>query len=85
MNFSVSDTAEYGGMTRGPRVINAEIRKEMKKILAEVQDGSFAQEFINESKSGSVNFNKLRKENQEHGVEVIGAKLRDMMSWLVKK
>jgi len=85
MNFSVSDTAEYGGMTRGPRVINAEIRKEMKKILAEVQDGSFAQEFINESKSGSVNFNKLRKENQEHGVEVIGAKLRDMMSWLIKK
>lgn len=85
MNFSVSDTAEYGGMTRGPRIITQETKKEMKKILEEVQNGKFAEEWINENKTGSANFNKLRKENQEHGIESTGAKLRSMMSWLIKK
>src|SRR3989339_47105 len=85
MNFSVSDTAEYGGMTRGPRVITEETKKEMKKILEEVQSGKFAKEFIDEYNSGAAKFNQLRKENREHGIEVVGAKLRSMMSWLVKK
>lgn len=85
MNYSVSDTAEYGGMTRGPRVITEETKKEMKKILEEVQSGKFAKEFIDEYNSGAANFNELRKENKEHGIEVVGSKLRSMMSWLVKK
>ncbi len=84
MNFSVSDTAEYGGMTRGPRLITQETKNEMKKILTEVQDGSFANEFISEIKNGSPNFSKLRKSNQEHGIEKVGGELRKMMSWLLK-
>jgi ketol-acid reductoisomerase len=85
MNFSVSDTAEYGGMTRGPRVITKETKKEMKKILEEVQNGKFAKEWLDEYHKGMPNMNKLRKENQEHPIEKVGAELRSMMSWLVKK
>lgn len=85
MNFSVSDTAEYGGMTRGPRVITPAVKAEMKKILEEVQDGRFAKEFINECNGGYHNLNRLRAENSGHAIEKVGAKLRDMMSWLIKK
>jgi len=85
MNYSVSDTAEYGGMTRGPRLITAETRKEMKKILDEVKSGEFAKEWIAENESGLKNHLQLRKENTEHPIEVVGAKLREMMSWLFKK
>ncbi len=85
MNYSVSDTAEYGGMSRGSRLITAETKKEMKKILAEIQSGEFAKEWLNEYNSGGKNFDKLRKENREHPIEVVGAKLRGMMSWLFKK
>jgi ketol-acid reductoisomerase len=85
MNFSVSDTAEYGGMSRGSRLITAETKKEMKKILTEVQDGSFAKEWLDEYHAGMPKMNQLRKENKEHAIEVVGAKLRSMMSWLVKK
>jgi ketol-acid reductoisomerase len=85
MNFSVSDTAEYGGMTRGPRVIKAAAKEEMKKILKEVQNGKFAEEWLNECNTGGGNFEKLRKENREHPIEVVGAKLRGMMSWLKEK
>jgi ketol-acid reductoisomerase len=85
MNYSVSDTAEYGGMTRGPRVITSDTKKVMKKILEEVQSGQFAKEFIDEYNSGASRFNQLRKDNREHGIEVVGEKLRSMMSWLVKK
>ena len=85
MNYSVSDTAEYGGMTRGPRLITAETKKEMKKILTEVQNGEFAKEWLDEYNSGGKNFDKLRKENREHAIEVVGSKLRGMMSWLFKK
>ena len=85
MNYSVSDTAEYGGMTRGSRLITKETRKEMKKILDEVQSGKFAEEWLNEYKSGQKNMEKLRKENREHQIEKVGAKLREMMSWLLKK
>jgi ketol-acid reductoisomerase len=85
MNYSVSDTAEYGGMSRGSRLITQETRKEMKKILQEVQNGKFAEEWLNEYKSGMPVMEKLRKENREHPIEVVGAKLREMMSWLFKK
>jgi len=85
MNYSVSDTAEYGGMTRGRRVIPPSAKVEMKKILTEIQDGSFAKEWLNEYASGQKNMNELRKENREHPLEKVGAKLREMMSWLKKK
>ena len=85
MNYSVSDTAEYGGMSRGPRLITGETKKEMKKILEEVQSGKFAKEWLEEYNSGASKFNQMRKENREHSIEVVGAKLRGMMSWLFKK
>ena len=85
MNYSVSDTAEYGGMTRGPRVVTPAVKEEMKKILREVQDGSFAREFIDECSAGYPKMNHLRESNANHPIEKIGAKLRDMMSWLLKK
>jgi len=85
MNYSVSDTAEYGGMTRGKRVIPASAKTEMKKILTEIQDGSFAKEWLEEYASGQKNMNQLRQENREHPLEKVGAKLREMMSWLKKK
>jgi ketol-acid reductoisomerase len=84
MNFSVSDTAEYGGLTRGPRLITQDTKKEMKKILTEVQDGSFAKEWLAECENGQPTLNKLRKENEEHPIEKIGSKLRGMMSWILK-
>ena len=85
MNYSVSDTAEYGGMTRGSRLITKETRNEMKKILDEIQTGKFADEWLNEYRSGQKNLEKLRKENREHQIEKVGGKLREMMSWLFKK
>lgn len=85
MNYSVSDTAEYGGMSRGSRLITQETRNEMKKILEEVQSGKFAEEWLNEYRSGQKNMEKLRKENREHQIEKVGAKLREMMRWLIRK
>ena len=85
MNYSVSDTAEYGGMTRGPRIITPAVKAEMKKILGEIQDGRFAKEFIDECNSGYKTMNELREQNRTHPVEIIGAKLRQMMSWLKKQ
>ena len=85
MNYSVSDTAEYGGMTRGSRLITNETRKEMKKILGEIQSGQFAEEWLTEYKNGQPLMEKLRKENREHEIEKVGGKLRQMMSWLFKK
>ena len=84
MNYSVSDTAEYGGMTRGPRIINEESRKEMRKILEEVRNGQFAREWLDEYNAGQPEMDKLRKENREHKVEKVGAELRKMMSWIQK-
>ncbi len=85
MNYSVSDTAEYGGMTRGKRLITAETKKEMKNILTEIQDGTFAKEWLDEYNSGQPLMNKLREETKEHQIEKVGAKLREMMAWLFKK
>ncbi|SDQ38588.1 ketol-acid reductoisomerase [Thermostaphylospora chromogena] len=85
MYWSVSDTAEYGGYTRGSRVITAETKKEMQRILAEIQDGSFARELIEEFDGGQGNFRKFRGELAEHPIEKTGAELRPMMSWLKEK
>lgn len=84
MNDSVSDTAEFGGMTRGSRIINQESRKAMKQILKEVQDGSFAREWIKENEDGQPLMNQLREATRTHPVEQIGAQLRKMMSWIAE-
>jgi ketol-acid reductoisomerase len=82
MRHSVSDTAEYGDYTRGPRVIGDAVRAEMKKILREIQSGSFAQEWIKENEEGRPSFNKLRKQAHLHRIESVGENLREMMSWI---
>ncbi|PYT19141.1 MAG: ketol-acid reductoisomerase [Acidobacteria bacterium] len=85
MRYSVSDTAEYGDYTRGPRVVNAQTRAEMKKILAEVQSGEFARQWIAENKSGRKNFLAMREAAQNQPIEKVGAELRKMMTFLKKK
>ncbi|WP_020500708.1 ketol-acid reductoisomerase [Sciscionella marina] len=80
--YSCSDTAEYGDLTRGPRVVNDATKAEMKKILGEIQDGSFAKEWIAEDDNGRPNFTKLREQGQQHQIEQVGAKLRGLMSWV---
>ncbi len=82
MNYSVSDTAEYGGYVVGPKVINEQSKEAMREALKRVQDGSFAKEFVEEVNGDKVNMNRLRKENNEHPIEKIGATLRGMMSWI---
>ena len=82
MRYSVSDTAEYGDYTRGPAVIDEHVKENMKKVLAAVQDGSFAREWIAENDEGRPRFNRLRKENAEHPIESVGKELRGMMSFL---
>ncbi len=82
MRKRVSDTAEYGDVTRGPRVVNKKTREEMKKILKEIQSGRFAKEFLDDYKRGKKNFNKLRHADDKHAVEQVGQKLRGMMKWL---
>ena len=82
MRNSVSDTAEYGDYTRGPRVIDEMAREEMQQILEEIQDGSFALEWILENQAGRPCFNTLKKREADHPIEAVGKKLRDMMPWL---
>ena len=84
MNYSVSETAEYGGMLRSREVIGEEARKSMKNILAKVQDGSFAKQWIAECESGGENFQALRKKDANHPIEKVGLELRKMFSWLKK-
>ena len=84
MRYSVSDTAEYGDSSRGPRVIDQHVRKEMKKILTEIQDGTFAREWIAEWHEGATNFKAMRKKDHDHKIEKVGADLRAMMEWLPK-
>jgi ketol-acid reductoisomerase len=84
MYWSVSETAEYGGYTRGPRLITAETKKEMVKILAEIKDGSFATEWMAEYDAGLPNHKRLFQENTDHPVEVTGRQLRPMMSWIAE-
>ena len=85
MNYSVSDTAEYGGLTRGKRIITEDTKNEMRKILKEVQNGSFAQEWKEENENGLPKLTELRNDDNNHSIERTGSKLRGMMSWLLKK
>jgi ketol-acid reductoisomerase len=82
MRYSVSNTAEYGDFTRGPRIVDADTKARMKKILGEIQQGEFAREFILENKSGKVSFNAMRRRAAEHPMEEVGARLRSLMPWL---
>ncbi len=82
MRYSVSDTAEYGDYSRGPRVIDSRVKDEMRKILAEIQSGEFAREWIAEDDNGRPNFTKWRAEGAAHPIEETGKKLRGMMSWV---
>ena len=84
MRYSVSNTAKYGDITRGPRIVTEETKKEMKKILAEIQSGEFAKEWMLENRVNRPVFNALLKRGQEHQIEEVGAKLRAMMPWLGK-
>jgi len=85
MRFSISETAKYGDITRGPRVINARTKTEMKKILKEVQSGKFTRQWVKEYKGGLKNYNKLLKAGEKHQIEKTGARLRSMMPWMAKK
>jgi ketol-acid reductoisomerase len=82
MRYSVSDTAEFGDLTRGPRIIDDHVRQNMKTILSEIQTGKFAEEWINESKTGRKTFSRLESEGKTHPIEVVGEELRGMMPWI---
>ena len=82
MRYSISNTAEYGDLTRGPRVVNDETKAEMKKILDEITSGQFAKEWVAESESGRKNFKRLYEADKNHPVEVVGRRLRKMMPWI---
>jgi len=82
MRYSISDTAEYGDLTRGPRVINQAVKAEMRAILDEIRSGAFAEEWIAESESGRATYRKLREEGAAHPIETVGAELRAMMPWI---
>ena len=84
MRYSISNTAEYGDYSRGPRLITEETKKEMKKILSEIQSGQFAKEWMNEHKSGQIKFTAMRKQQAEHPIEKIGEKLRTLMPWIAE-
>jgi ketol-acid reductoisomerase len=85
MRYSISDTAEYGDYTRGPRIINEETRVEMRKILSEIQSGKFARDWMAENRSGRKNFLAMREAQQNQQIETVGASLRAMMPFLKKK
>ncbi len=82
MRYSISDTAEYGDLTRGPRVINEAVKAEMRTILDEIRSGKFAEEWIAESESGRATYKKLQEEGAAHPIETVGAELRGMMPWI---
>jgi ketol-acid reductoisomerase len=85
MRYSISNTAEYGDYTRGPRIVTDETKKEMKKILEEIRSGQFARDWILENKAGAPSFKATRRREREHGVEEVGKELRRMMSWIKEK
>ncbi len=82
MRYSISDTAEYGDLTRGPRVVDDQVRAEMRRILGEIRDGSFAEEWIAENRNGRPNFKKLQEQGRAHQIEKVGAELRAMMPFI---
>jgi len=82
MRYSISNNAEYGDFTRGPRIVNDQTRAEMRKILKEIQTGAYAQEFLLENQTGATKLNAMRRIGKQHPIEVVGSKLRDMMPWI---
>ena len=82
MRYSISTTAEYGDLTRGPRIITDSVKAEMKKVLGEIQSGQFAEEFVGEIKGGGSQFEALRQAGKDHQIETVGAQLRSMMPWI---
>ena len=84
MREKVSNTAEYGDLTRGPRIITDRTRAEMRRILAEIQTGQFAREFILENRAGAPTLKAMRRISKAHQIEQVGGKLRDMMPWIRK-
>ena len=82
MWYTVSNTAEYGGLTRGPRIVTDETKAEMKRILGDIQSGAFAREFVTENQAGAPSIKALRRLSQSHQIEEVGAKLRGMMPWI---
>ena len=85
MRYSISNTAEYGDLTRGPRIVTDATKAEMQKILDEIRSGEFAREWMAECKAGKPKFNALYNADKNHGVEVVGRKLRKMMKWINAK
>ena len=85
MRYSISDTAEYGDYTRGPRIVNEQTRAEMKKILSEIQSGEFAKQWIEENRSGRKKFLAMREAAENQPIETVGRELREMMTFLKKK
>ena len=84
MRYSISNTAEYGDYTRGPRVVTEETKAEMKRILTEIQTGQFAREYVLENQAGAPTLKARRRLGYEHPIETVGTKLRDMMPWIGK-
>ena len=82
MRYSISDTAEYGDLTRGRRIVTDATKAEMKKVLSEIQSGQFAEEWVNESESGRENYHRMQEEGKTHPIEVVGSHLRGMMPWI---
>ncbi|MFQ5514609.1 MAG: ketol-acid reductoisomerase [Myxococcota bacterium] len=82
MRYTISNTAQYGDVTRGPRVVGPQVREEMKRILAEIQSGAFAREWLLETQAGKPVFRALTRQGEEHPLEAVGAKLRELMPWL---
>jgi ketol-acid reductoisomerase len=82
MRYSISDTAEYGDYTAGSRIVTAETKATMKQLLKEIQDGTFAKNWIAENENGSPGFKKMREADRNHPIEIVGAKLRNMMPFL---
>ena len=85
MRYSISNTAEYGDLTRGPRLIDDGVKDEMRKILKEIQSGQFARDWVLENKAGAPSFKAMRRHGEEHAIEEVGGKLRDMMPWIKER
>jgi ketol-acid reductoisomerase len=82
MRWSISDTAEYGDYTRGPRIVTEETKAEMRRILTEIRDGSFAREWVGEDDAGRPQYTKYADESKRHPIEQVGARLRPLMAWI---
>ncbi|HAH10645.1 MAG TPA: ketol-acid reductoisomerase, partial [Alphaproteobacteria bacterium] len=85
MNYSISNTAEYGEYVTGPRIITPETKAEMKRVLLDIQEGRFARDWVLENKAGQPSFKAMRQRGSQHPIEMVGAKLRAMMPWIKEK